>query len=61
MTNKQKRIVIYHKIYRFLYPKVRGGKRVVLPSCVVAKVRTAYPDKQYEEEEDIQVPGNFPL
>jgi len=53
MNNRKKRIVVYHKVYRWLYPKVKSGPRVILPSCVVGKVRTTYPDEQYEEDEDL--------
>ena len=59
MTNRKKRLVVYHKIYRFLYPKQKGGKRVVLPSCCVGKVRATYPDDHYEQDEDLQNTGNI--
>ena len=55
LSNRRKSLVVYHKTFRFLYPKTKGV-RVVLPPCVVGVIRTTYPDseKEYDSEEDVQ-------
>ena len=43
-TNHQKRLVLYHKLYRFLYGVGRKGVRVVLPSCCIMRIQNTWPD-----------------
>ena len=43
-TNVQKRIVCYHKLYRFLYGVGITGVRVALPACCVLRIQNQYPD-----------------
>ena len=45
-TNKQKRLVCYHKLYRFLYGVGRYGVRVALPSCCVLRIQNQFPDPE---------------
>lgn len=42
-NNAQKRIVLYHKTYRFLYGVGRHGIRVKLPSCIVNRIKITFP------------------
>ena len=43
-TNRQKRLVLYHKLFRFLYGVGQHGVRVVLPSCCVLRIQNTYKD-----------------
>ena len=43
-TNKQKRLVLYHKLFRFLYGVGHAGVRIALPACCVLRIQNAYPD-----------------
>ena len=43
-TNKQKRLVLYHKLFRFLYGYGQHGVRVVLPTCCVLRIQNTYRD-----------------
>jgi len=46
--NKDKRKTIYRNISLFLSPAAISRELIVdIPSCVIAKVRSAYPDKKY--------------
>ena len=40
----QKRLVLYHKLFRFLYGFGRRGVRVALPACCVLRIQNAYSD-----------------
>jgi len=40
----QKRLVIYHKLYQWLYGLGRKGVRIPLPSCCVLRIQCAYSD-----------------
>ena len=35
----QKRLVLYHKLYRFLYGIGRTGVRVALPACYILRIQ----------------------
>ena len=43
-TNVQKRLVCYHKLYRYLYGVGIAGVRVALPSCCVLRIQNEYRD-----------------
>ena len=43
-SNVQKRLICYHKLFRFLYGIGRVGVRVPLPSCCVLRIQNQYPD-----------------
>ena len=40
----QKRLVLYHKLFRFLYGFGRKGVRIALPACCVLRIRNSYSD-----------------
>ena len=41
---KQKRLVLYHKLYRFLYGIGRTGVRIALPACCILRIQLTYSD-----------------
>ena len=43
---RQKRLVLYHKLYRFLYGIGRTGVRVVLPACCILRIQITYTDPE---------------
>ena len=43
-SSRQKRLVLYHKLYHFLYGIGRKSVRIVLPSCCVLRIQTEFPD-----------------
>ena len=43
-NSKQKRIVCYHKLFRFLYGIGITGVRIALPSCCVLRIQNEYRD-----------------
>ncbi len=44
LTNRQKRLVAYYKIFRHIYTKGKYRKVLALPSCVCQMVRKWWPD-----------------
>ena len=54
LTNRQKRLVLYLKLFRFLYGIGRSGVRIPLPRCLVARIRRLYHDEgeDFDEESD---------
>ena len=44
-NNRQKRLVLYHKLYFFLYGVGRTGIRIPLPSCCVLRIQNEYRDQ----------------
>ena len=54
LTNRQKRLVLYLKLFRFLYGFGRSGVRIPLPRCLVARIRRMYPDAgaNYDGDEE---------
>ena len=38
-NDRQKRLVLYHKVFRLLYKIGKKGVRVRLPSCVVRRIK----------------------
>merc|ERR1719397_2361185 len=44
LTNKQKRLILYHKLFRYLYGVGQQGVRVVLPTCCVLRIQNTYRD-----------------
>ena len=43
-SNAQKRLVLYYKLFRFLYGIGLRGVRITLPSCCVLRIQAEYPD-----------------
>ena len=43
-SNRQKRLVLYHKLFYFLYGVGRKGVRIVLLSCCVSRIQYEFPD-----------------
>ena len=43
-SNPQKRLVLYHKLFHFLYGIGRKGVRIVLPSCCVLRIQNEFSD-----------------
>ena len=40
----QKMLVLYHKLFRFLYRYGRKGVRIALPACCVLRIQNSYSD-----------------
>lgn len=53
-TAKQKRIIIYYKIYRHFYTSVSKKIRVDLPTCMINRVRQKYP-RNFSETEAMEM------
>jgi len=47
LNAKQSRLVLYHKLFRYLYGEGRRGVRVILPSCCVTVIQQNFSDNQY--------------
>ena len=47
-SKRQKRIVCYYKLFRFLYGYGLHGVRITLPSCCVLRIQTEYPGDNIE-------------
>jgi len=49
LTNPQKRLIVYLKIFRFFFGEGNAGERKHLPDCMVGRVRRTYPSPQYSD------------
>ena len=59
-NNKQKRLVCYHKLFRFLYGIGITGVRIELPPCCVLRIQNEYRDLRHPAcAEEGFVEGSF--
>ena len=49
-TGRQKRLVSYYKVFRYIFGKGTHGVRRKLPACVCNVVQRWYPDDKHDEE-----------
>merc|ERR1711964_216502 len=51
-NNIQKKLVIYHKTFHHLHGVGKRGIRVVLPSCLVTRIKRKFPVEGPEQENE---------
>ena len=54
-TGRQKRLVSYYKVFRYIFGKGTHGVRRKLPACVCNVVQRWYPDDKHDEEYQRQI------
>ena len=44
LSGRQRRLVLYHKMYTFIFGYIKKAKRKKLPECIRQYLRRQYPD-----------------